>query len=129
MNAVYSWVKARALFQRRYCGSCASRLFRRKSAQRGYEARLVDVRAFGPCSFAPFYLGSPIAIRQQRWIRRFLKSAGTVWRLISRIVAPRISASASLKRRKFVEKKISPPGAISSTSRLSNSTWFRWMSQ
>ena len=50
------------------------------------------------------------AIRQQRWIRRLRKSAGTVWRLISRIVTPRISASASLKRRKFVEKKIDPPG-------------------
>ena len=46
--------------------------------------------------------------------------AGTVCRLISRIDSPAISASASLKRRKFVEKKIVPPGVISSASRLSS---------
>ncbi len=45
-----------------------------------------------------------LIIRQQRWMRRFRKSLGTVCRLISRMVAPRISASASLKRRKLVEK-------------------------
>ena len=51
--------------------------------------------------------------------------AGTVCRLISRIAKSANSPSASLKRRKFVEKKINPPGDIRAASRMSNWTWSR----
>ena len=43
-------------------------------------------------------------MRQQRWIRLFLKSSGTVRFEISRSRAPRISSSSSLKRRLLFEK-------------------------
>ena len=58
--------------------------------------------------------------RQQRWIQVLRKSGGTVCLEISRSCAPRISASAGLKRRKFVEKKIVPPGVISSKTRFNS---------
>ena len=71
----------------------------------------------------------PTTSRQDRWIFRSWKSGGTVWRLVSRISAPRISPSASLNLRKFVENQIAPPGAMRPISRLRSSGWCRWTSK
>ena len=62
----------------------------------------------------PAYRTCPRTIRQHRWILLLRKSSGTVWRLISWILAAWIAASSNLKRRKFVEKKTLPPGVINS---------------